>query len=54
MRNDTVERSGRPGSNFPDVDLRWTTPLAKTSTCNEPPTKGTLGAMNAMRIAPGR
>ena len=35
------------------LDLRYTTPLASTGTCNATPTSGDLGITNAKVIAPG-
>jgi uncharacterized repeat protein (TIGR03806 family) len=44
----------RPGSNFPSVDLRWTTPFAGTHTCNAEPLKGTAGVAGAKLVVPGQ
>lgn len=35
------------------MDLRYTTALAETNTCDAPPSAGTLGIENARLIAPG-
>ena len=44
----------QPGGPTPsDIDLRYTTPLANTHTCDEMPQNGDLGIINARRIAPG-
>jgi hypothetical protein len=44
----------RPGGKFPLMDLRWTTPFARTQTCNAAPEKGDLGVAGARRIVPGQ
>ena len=44
----------RPLSIYPGVDLRFTTNLQGTNSCNVVPLKGDLGVMGAMRLAPGR
>jgi hypothetical protein len=36
-----------------DLDLRATTPLANTQTCNLPPSAGDLGISGALLISPG-
>jgi mono/diheme cytochrome c family protein len=43
----------RPGGKFPLMDLRWTTPLARTQTCDVAPDKGDLGVPGARRLVPG-
>jgi len=44
----------RPGSTAPsDIDLRYTTALNQTMTCDVTPTLGDLGITNARLIAPG-
>jgi uncharacterized repeat protein (TIGR03806 family) len=44
----------RPGSTAPsDIDLRYTTALNQTMTCDVTPTLGNLGIANARLIAPG-
>lgn len=42
----------RPGSNFPLMDLRWTTTYFATQTCNAEPRKGNMGVAGARRIVP--
>jgi hypothetical protein len=43
----------RPGSNFTGFDVRYSVPFADTKLCNEPPEKGDLGVMGAMKVTPG-
>jgi len=44
----------RPGGGTPsDLDLRYTTPLASTNSCDHTPQSGDLGLANARIIAPG-
>jgi uncharacterized repeat protein (TIGR03806 family) len=44
----------RPSGPTPsNMDLRYTTALAETNTCDAPPSAGTLGIENARLIAPG-
>lgn len=44
----------RPGGGTPgDLDLRYTTPLASTNSCDRTPQAGDLGIANARIIAPG-
>jgi hypothetical protein len=35
------------------MDLRYSTPIASTNTCDRTPTSGDLGVANARLIAPG-
>jgi uncharacterized repeat protein (TIGR03806 family) len=44
----------RPESNFPLLDLRWTTTLSTTGACNTEPSKGNLGVAGAKLIVPGQ
>ena len=44
----------RPESNFPLLDLRWTTALAGSGACGTEPTKGNLGVAGAKVIVPGQ
>ena len=43
----------RPGSAAGFMDLRFTTPLSDTNSCDVLPSAGDLGVANARRIAPG-
>ncbi|MGB0495149.1 MAG: PQQ-dependent sugar dehydrogenase [Kangiellaceae bacterium] len=43
----------RPGSSAGFMDLRYSTPLAQTSSCDVAPTAGDLGVADARLIAPG-
>jgi len=44
----------RPGGGTPaDIDLRYTTALGATNTCNEVPGSGDMGITNPLLIAPG-
>lgn len=36
------------------MDLRFTTPIAATATCNVAPTRGTMGITDARLLAPGK
>jgi hypothetical protein len=44
----------RPGTDFPDLDLRSGIPLAQMNICNVVPAKGDVGVPTATNLTPGK
>lgn len=43
----------RPDGEFPQIDMRYDTPLAQMGVCNVTPLKGDQGVLNAVELKPG-